>query len=209
MISTSSDSQIIYECSLDDDLNDNCNFLNDLNNSDISNIIEDNINLIYSSNKGKSQVIQGEDNVIYQITSSANELKLLEGEFENNQDISIIDLGQCENKLKEYYGLNESDSLIYLKQENKSAKSTEKNFQYEVFEPYNFTRLNLSICEGDTINLYIKIDLSEETKEIYESMKSMGYNMFNIKDPFYQDICIPYTYKNNIDILLSDRIDYI
>ena len=209
MISTSSDSQIMYECSLDDDLNDNCNFLNDLNNSDISNIIEDNINLIYSSNKGKSQVIQGEDNVIYQITSSANELKLLEGEFENNQDISIIDLGQCENKLKEYYGLNESDSLIYLKQENKSAKSTEKNFQYEVFEPYNFTKLNLSICEGDTINLYIKIDLSEETKEIYESMKSMGYNMFNIKDPFYHDICIPYTYKNNIDILLSDRIDYI
>ena len=209
MVSSSSDSRIIYECSLDDDLNDNCNFLDNLNNNDISNIIEDNINSIYSSNKGKSQVIQGEDNVIYQITSSANELKLLEGEFENNQNISIIDLGQCEKKLKEYYGLNESDSLIYLKQENKSSKSTDKKFQYEVFEPYNFTKLNLSICEGDTINLYIKIDLSEETKEIYESMKSMGYDMFNIKDPFYHDICIPYTYKNNIDILLSDRIDYI
>ena len=53
------------------------------------------------------------------------------------------------------------------------------------------------------------MDLSEETKGIYEDLKSMGYDMYNIKDPFYQDICIPYTSINNTDILLSDRIDYI
>ena len=33
--------------------------------------------------------------------------------------------------------------------------------------------------------------------------------MFNINDPFYHDVCIPHTYNNNVDILLSDRIDYI
>ena len=33
--------------------------------------------------------------------------------------------------------------------------------------------------------------------------------MFDINDPFYQDICTPYKYGNNTDILLSDRIDYI
>ena len=40
-------------------------------------------------------------------------------------------------------------------------------------------------------------------------MKSLGYDMLNINDPFYQDICIPYKSENNTDILLSDRIDYI
>ena len=33
--------------------------------------------------------------------------------------------------------------------------------------------------------------------------------MFDINDSFYQDICTPYNYKNNSDILLTDRIDYI
>ena len=33
--------------------------------------------------------------------------------------------------------------------------------------------------------------------------------MLDINDPFYQDICTPYKYGNNTDILLSDRIDYI
>ena len=33
--------------------------------------------------------------------------------------------------------------------------------------------------------------------------------MFDINDPFYQDICTPYNYQDNSDILLTDRIDYI
>ena len=33
--------------------------------------------------------------------------------------------------------------------------------------------------------------------------------MFDINDPFYNDICTPYKSSNNSDMLLSDRIDYI
>ena len=55
----------------------------------------------------------------------------------------------------------------------------------------------------------MKADLSEETQKIYENMKSMGYNMFDINDPFYQDFCTPFKTENNTDIVLSDRIDYI
>ena len=53
------------------------------------------------------------------------------------------------------------------------------------------------------------MDLSEETRNTYELLKSLGYDMLNINDPFYQDVCVPYKYDNNTDILLSDRIDYI
>ena len=39
--------------------------------------------------------------------------------------------------------------------------------------------------------------------------KKLGYNMFNINDPFYQDLCTPYKTVNDTDIPLSARKDYI
>ena len=53
------------------------------------------------------------------------------------------------------------------------------------------------------------MELSKETKQLYDKMKNSGYDMFNIKDPFYQDICTPYDSFNGTDILLIDRINYI
>ena len=169
----------------------------------------DNLLPIYEPKVGKSQIIKGQENIIFQITNGKNELDLLNGEYLNNQNLSILDLGQCEIKLKEIYHIKEEDSLIYVKQENINCIASEKNIKYEVFEPYNFTKLNLSICNGDIINLYVKTDLSDETKKIYEELKLMGYNMLDINDPFYQDVCTPYKSSNNTDILLSDRINYI
>ena len=176
-ISTSSNSTIIYECSLDDELNNNCNFLNVENNEEILNIIKENINSLYDSENGKSQIIKGENNITFQITNGKNELELLQNGFLDNQNISIIDLGECETKLREEYHINDSLNLIYIKQENTMAKSWEKNIKYEVFEPIYFRKLNLSVCEGNTINIYVNMDLSEETKEIHEKIKSMGYDM--------------------------------
>ena len=37
-------------------------------------------------------------------------------------------------------------------------------------------------------------------------MKSLGYDMFNINDPFYQDLCTPYKTENNTDIPCKKRI---
>ena len=101
-------------------------------------------------------------------------------------------MGNCETKLQKEYNLNDELPLIYLKQENINGKASEKNIQFEIYEPYNFTKLNLSICDDETINLYVKINLTGETKETYEYMKSLGYDMLNINDPFYQDLCTPY-----------------
>ena len=40
-------------------------------------------------------------------------------------------------------------------------------------------------------------------------MKELGYNIFDINDAFYQDICTPYKSSCKTDMILSDRIDYI
>ena len=40
---------------------------------------------------------------------------------------------------------------------------------------------------------------------MYEDLQNNGYDLFNIDDPFYNDLCSPYKSKNGTDVLLSDR----
>ena len=205
----SSESENKYECNKDNNIYDICYFQNIKNDANILNIIKQNIDSLYDSEKGKIQIIKGDDDVIYQITNSKNEKELLENTDLNKQNLTILDLGKCEDKLKQIYNIDDKDSLIYLKKENVNSKVSEKDFQYEIYEPYNYTKLDISICNEEKINIYIPLILSDEMKNIYEDMKSYGYDMFNINDPFYQDLCTPYTTKNSTDIPLSARKKYI
>ena len=127
----------------------------------------------------------------------------------NNNNLSIIYLNQCEDILKQEYNIDDIGQLLIFKQENKTDKSSEKNVKFKLYESCYRTELNLSICGENKINIYTKIKLSENSKYLYEQLKDLGYNMFDINDRFYQDICSKYTTKDNTDIILSDRINYI
>ena len=180
---------------------------NILNNTSFQYLIDD---IIYSyiPENGNVFEIINPDGIIYQITNSINELELLKNKS-NNNNISIIDLSQCENILRKEYHINDNDSLIFVKNEKITNKASKKDLNFEVYEPYNKTKLNLSLCDDTTINIYIPMELSEETKQLYNQIKESGYDMFNINDPFYQDICTPYDSQSGTDILLVDRINYI
>ena len=41
--------------------------------------------------------------------------------------------------------------------------------------------------------------------KLYNDLKDSGYDLFNINDPFYNDLCSPYKSENGTDVLLSDR----
>ena len=86
--------------------------------------------------------------------------------------------------------------------------SSERSIQYEVYEPYTKQKLNLSICDDITINIYIPVILSEKMLNLYNELKDMGYDLFDINSPFYQDICTPYKSSDGTDVILSDRINY-
>ena len=93
------------------------------------------MNSLIDPDNGKSQVIKGGSNTIFQITNGKNEKELLLSDLSNNQNLTILDLGECENILKKEYGINDTDSLIYLKKENINVKASEKDVQYEIYEP--------------------------------------------------------------------------
>ena len=153
-------------------------------------------------------VIEGKNNCYYQFTTLEDERS---NNVDNNSSIkfSKIDLGECEDVLRKHYNLNKNISLLILKLEKLSNKSSERFLQFEVYEPINMTKLNLSLCNDISIDIYIPVKLSEEMIELYNSLKDSGYDLFDINSKFYTDFCTPYTSPDGTDVLLSDRVNYI
>ena len=147
--------------------------------------------------------IKGEGNLLFQLTTTINELNILYGK-NSSKGYSLIDLGECEAVLKSEYQINESISLI-IKKVEQLAISAERNIQFEVYHPTSKIKLNLSYCRTESINLYIPVELNEKLKKLYIDLQKSGYDLFNIEDPFYNDICSPYKSENGTDVLLSDR----
>ena len=176
----------------------------------IYNIIKENLLPFFDPEKDFQIISEAFDNIMFQITTSKNQLKALYNTSLNNYNLSILDISSCETILKENYNLNENNDLILLKKEKQSNKASEKEVQLEIYEPYHKTKLNLSFCENTNINIYVKAELSNEIKYSYEKLKSLGYDMFNIEDSFYQDICIEYNTKEILILFfLIELIIYI
>ena len=167
--------------------------------------ITENILQNYDGSNGEEVIIKGEDDFIYRLTTTDNMFE------DNNETIGLskIDLGTCEDRLRSTYNLNEDISLIIISLEKDTNISSERNVQFEVYESLNKTRLDLSVCEDESIDIYIPLVLSEELTDLYNELKDLGYNLFDINDKFYTDICTPYKSQNGADILLSDRINYL
>ena len=155
--------------------------------------------------KGKP-VITTDGNTTIQITTGENEMACLkEGICDMTTDMALIDLSKCEILLRRKYNIDNNISLIYVKTQSITNIAYEKNIQYEIYEPTNKTKLDLSICQNITADIYIPINLSEETQRKYDNLKKYGYDLFNINDPFYLKICTPYKTENGTDVLLEDR----
>ena len=78
---------------------------------------------------------------------------------------SQIDLGDCEKKLKQLGGLSQDTSLIFLKFENIANSGNERDIQYEVYNPSDYSLLNLSVCQNTKIKMMISVEISDELAE--------------------------------------------
>ena len=172
-------------------------------NDEIGQMIDNDLIKNYTE-EDDSIEIKGENNSIFQLTTTNNELDRYDGKKSNNNNLSIIDLGSCETTLKSFYKIEQNLSLIIKKFEIITI-SSERNVQYEVYHPLTKEKLNLSLCNSSTIDLYIPITLDQKMINLYEDLQKNGYDLFDINDPFYTDICSPYKSENNTDVLLSDR----
>jgi len=183
-------------CSLNEFINEMC-IINNLTENNIMNITQNIRNAMTNLdiNKDINLVING-NNVIYQIISSEKM------DDNKNRNVSIIELGECGEKLKKMYNI---DYIIILKVDIFLTNSTNVILKYEIYNPYTLEKIDLSICSGMLIDTYLPYSLSDEDLELFINLDKLGYDLFNPNDSFYHDICIPYTTFNKTDILLDDR----
>ena len=194
------------ECKID------CSF------SELSNrtcIISQENNIIYNElvndiikeykNNENTLVLEAQDDYVFQMTNTVNEISTKEGKMENQYNLSIIDLDQCENLLKKKNGIDDNTPLILIKYEKLTNITYQKDIQYEIYNPYTLEKMNLSVCQNTSINIYIPNILDENTRNLYNDLQMSGYDLFNSSDPFYHDICTPYKSLHETDVLITDR----
>ena len=146
------------------------------------------------------------NNTIFQTKNIIIQLSKLEDQKESyNSNISSIDLGKCEERLRFHYNIPKNLSLIILKLDKKNEDLTKTYVGYELYNPLNLSKLNLSFCREIRININTPFQLNDDVAKLYDSLKESGYNLFNENDSFYNDICSIYTSLNGSDITLADR----
>ena len=156
-------------------------------------IIKGNLKSLIGNITGeKKDLIVIQKDTIYQITTSDNQ--------KNNKynNISTINLGKCEDKLKEVYNIDSNLSLIIFKVDYYKEGSLIPVISYEVYNPKNNSQLNLSYCKDILIDLEIPVSIDEDNLFKY-----------NPNSDYYTDECYSYTTENGTDIILNDRhIEY-
>ena len=185
-----------YEYSNEDILNNNCKNkeITVEQAKEIYEILKKNLTKDYYN----STIIET-SNFIFQLIS------LEEQKANIKENISFIDFGQCENILKK----QTNNLLIILKTDIKNDKLSSTYVQYEIYDSKNGNKINLNECQDMNIEIYIPTILDNNSLYLLNDLKDNGYNIFNINDSFYNDICGTYKTINGKDILLSDRIEDI
>ena len=160
--------------------------MNNIKTSIISHSIDDLIDKI--ANDGSEDLILNENDIIYQITTTSNQMNNL------YNNLSTINLGECENILKKEYNINHNNSLLILKIDIFKEGYLIPFISYDLFDPITKKNLNLSFCANTTINLIIPVNIKED--ELFK---------YNISNDYYKDMCSAYTTDRGTDIIIKDR----
>ena len=138
-------------------------------------------------NGEKKDLIIKDTNEIYQITTSYNQNN---NNYNNGE--TTINLGECESILKEEYGIE--DSLIIYKMDYFLEGFFIPITEYEIFDPINKEKLDLTKCLDKKINIYIPVSIDEEN--IYK---------YDPNSDYYKDKCFPSLTECGDDNLLTER----
>ena len=188
--------KIVNKDSLEDIINQLNNIIiENIKNKDeiIQNIKENLINgnldsLIENITKAKKDLIIKTNDTLYQITNTEHQ--------KNNKynNMSTLNLGNCEERLKNIYNIDKSLPLIIFKIDYYKENSFIPVICYEVYHPENKSQLDLNYCKDILISLNIPVSIDED-----------NYFKYDPNSGYYTDECYTYTTENGTDIILDDR----
>ena len=118
---------------------------------------------------------------------------------------SSIILNECEDILKTKYLISKENPIPILKIESSNRYSNNIEVFFELFNPKNLSeKLDLSLCSQNNIEIRIPLVVKQYKMDLILRARDLGYNILDLNDTFYKDICSIFTY-NNSDFSLSER----
>ena len=157
-------------------------------------IIQDDIengnldDVINNVSQSKEDFFNKEDDMLLQITNSENQKN------NSKSNVSSLDLGDCEDILRDVYNISKEYSLIIFKMDYFTPDSLIPKIGYEIYHPLNKSKLDLKYCENILIKLNIPVSIDENNLFKYDP-----------NSEYYNDDCFSYTTENGTDIILKDR----
>ena len=156
----------------------------------IMNIEKDFISENYNTSNlenGEEDIIKLEK-VIITLTTTQNQKN------NKNNNVTKLDLKECEVSLRKEYNI--SDQILFIKkidiiQEGMKIPKVEYDIYCKLYGT-NLIKLNLTVCENNTIDMSVPIKLTEDIDKL------------NGKSGYYNDICYIAS-DNRSDISLNDR----
>ena len=159
--------------------------------------ILDNIEEVYTSkNYNTSDLNNGKDEIM-EIEKMKVILTTTQNQKDNiNSNNTNIDLGECEQSLRQAYNLTD-DEILYIKMLEISQEGMRiPKIEYDVYAKLDgekLTKLSLNSCENNKISLSIPVNNIDNIDKL------------NVKSGYYNDFCYTATSDRGTDITLRDR----
>jgi hypothetical protein len=119
-------------------------------------------NLLYSDYSGENTIIETETVII--------QLSTLDEQFEQeNENVSSIDFGVCEDTLRSVNNIDDDEDLIVYKTDIKSSDLSSTYVVYEVYDS-SLNKLNLDVCSEIQISILVPIKLDESLDSLAKSL---------------------------------------
>ena len=141
-----------------------------------------------------------------------------------NENLSYINLLNCEIILKNIYNISKNEVLNIIQVELKRKDTISTQVEYEIYSE-NFKSLDLSFCKNELIQVNIpynlqniKIDNNKNVnifndeeinlEEKYELGLKYDYDILNPNSSFYNHLCTPFDSEYSTDLIIEDRKKY-
>ena len=149
-----------------------------------------------SPNYDISNIQNGKDEIIIteQMTITFTTTENQKNNLYNN--MTSIDLGECETLLRNFYHLSINETLYIKKLDVVQEETKALKVEYDVYcklNGKNLEKLNLTICGETKISLLIPFNINKDLDK------------FNTSSGYYNDICYTTTSDDGTDISLKDR----
>ena len=138
------------------------------------------------------QLVNNKQDFSIKVDGDTYHLSTIKQQFES-QELSAVDLGDCEGKIREELGLGDQEILIFKVDHNVPGFKI-PIIEYVLFTEDGRVNINLDICEGIQIDYYIPVNITGDQMYLYDP-----------NNEFYNDKCNQHTSEGGTDMTLYDR----